>query len=95
MPNKFFESVLAGLPEIFSKIKDSKDSYIKFKYLFAVIRNFKEDHKKDIRNFFKNRGDFILGKENKNYLIEKYRWEHQENKLLNIYFSTLTNKKTF
>lgn len=92
MPNKFFESVLAGLPEIYSKIKDAKDSLIKFKYLFAVIRNFKEDHKKDIHNFLKNRGYFILSKENKNHLIKKFSWEAQENQLLDIYYSTLLNK---
>ena len=95
MPNKFFESFLVRLIEIFSRIKDAKDFFIKFKFDFAVIKNFNEDHKNYIQNIFKNRGDFIFGKENKNYLIGKYLWKHQENKLLKIYFSTLSNKKTF
>ena len=96
MPNKFFESFLVRLIEIFSRIKDAKDFFIKFKFDFAVITNFKEDHKKNyIQNIFKNRGDFIFVKENKNYLIGKYLCKHQKNKLLKSYFSTLSNKKIF
>ena len=66
-----------------------------FRFAFAVIINFNEDHKNGVYNFFKNSGDFKLIKENKNHLIEKYLWDKQETKLLNIYFSNLINKKTF
>ncbi len=92
MPNKLFESVFAGLPVMVSDMIDMKNFVTKYKCGSVVNINCKKELKDDIFNFFKERKDFILSKEYKNNLVEKYSWEAQEKKLLNIYYSTLISK---
>ena len=88
LPRKSKEIIVDSLV---SNMKDMKDFVIKYKCGSVININCKEALKNDIENFFKKRQDFILSKENKNHLIEKFSWEAQENKLLDIYYSTLVN----
>lgn len=85
MPNKFFESVLAGLPVAVSNLKDVTELVDYWQCGIAFDENDPCDIATTLKTLFAQRDTYRLSGDRLDRFAQLYSWEAQEDKLERIY----------
>jgi glycosyltransferase involved in cell wall biosynthesis len=94
MPNKLFESLLAGVPLLVSALPDMADLVHRMKAGLAVDQTDPDAVTDAIRTLLERRADFVPAGEARAELMQSCSWEGQERTLLALYERLLTDVGT-